>query len=145
MPDQNDSCNTLHQPKTAFRSAHEMGRQAYLDSTSGMPDPAGEEHERERLRALGRWRFILLRGALGVGLPMLVWLVLTHLKEPIQDAHRFHRSTLYFLLQSWAVGISISVFFGLILGLLAWRRVTSDYWPNTKADPESTLTRMDPL
>jgi hypothetical protein len=126
MPDQNHSGNTLHQPKTAFRSAYELGRQAYLDSTSGMPDPAGEEHERERLRALGKWRFIVLRGALGVGLPMFVWLALTSQRAypgcpPLPPQHFVLFAS---ILGSWDLHQRV---FGLILGLLAWRRVTSDY------------------
>jgi hypothetical protein len=109
-----------------------------------MPDPAGEEHQRDRLRAMGKWKFILVRGIVGFGVPMSLWMVISHFGQDTQLV-RNYKHGLQYLLDSWTAGLFMSAFFGATVGLLAWRRLTSDYWPNTKADPESALTRMDPL
>jgi hypothetical protein len=56
-----------------FYKTFHAGRNAVLQRFTmlGMlSDPAGEEQERERLRAMGKWRFILLRGIIGFGVPV---------------------------------------------------------------------------
>lgn len=141
---QPDNAKIPHQKSTVAR-AFDAGRQATLNRFELLKDPAGDGQDSDRLRSMGKWRFILLRGAVGTGLPFFVWLVVTDFGSDIESAKRLHGSTLSYLFHFWAFGIGMSVFFGLIVGLFAWRRLTSDYWPNTKADPESTLTRMDPL
>jgi len=131
--------------KAQFLSAYEAGRQAYLGSRGALVDPLGTEEEHDRLRTLGEWKFILLRGVVGFSVPMFLWMVITHFNEDIQSARQSHQNMITYLLHSWVFALGMSVFLGAIVGLLAWRRLTSDYWPNTKSDPESTLTRMDPL
>jgi hypothetical protein len=108
-------------------------------------DPAGQEHERQRLRARGKWKFVLVRGIVGFAGPMFLWLALTHLSEDIHSARSFNGSTLNYLLRSWAGGFVISAFLGFVVGLLAWRRITSEVWPGTEPDPESCTTTLGPL
>lgn len=139
-----DDAKNPHQESTVAH-AFDAGRQAASNRFEILKDPAGDGQDSDRLRSMGKWRFILRRGAVGIGLPFFVWLVVTDFGSDIESAKRLHRNTLSYLFHSWAFGIGVSVCLGLIVGLFAWRRLTSDYWPNTKADPESTLTRMDPL
>lgn len=108
-------------------------------------DPAGQEHERERLRDMGKWRFILLRGVIGFSGPLFLWLVMTHLFEDVHSAREFHQNTLSYLLRSWMGGLFVSAFLGRVVGLLAWRRLASEVWPGAKPDPESSITTPGPL
>src|SRR4051812_22440664 len=64
-------------------------------------DPAGEEHERDRLRRLGRLRFVLLRGVLGFGAPIFLWLALSNLREDMRMARVLHENVLAYMLRSW--------------------------------------------
>jgi hypothetical protein len=49
------------------------------------------------------------------------------------------------LLDSWVAAFCVNAFFGVVVGILAWRRVTSEIWPCVKPDPESSITRLGPL
>lgn len=108
-------------------------------------DPAGEENEREHLRALGKWRFILIRGILGFSGPMFLWLVLSNLRQDLQIARLHHEPFFASLLQSWLIALVVCSLMGGFIGVLAWRRVTSEVWPGSKPDPESTVTTLGPL
>jgi hypothetical protein len=124
------------------------GRKAVVQRSANLGvlgDPAGREHERGRLREMGKWRFILLRGIIGFSGPMFFWLVLTRLSEDIHAAREFHRNTLSYLLHSWVVALFLSAFMGSVVGLLAWRRLVSEVWPGAKLDPESPITTLGPL
>jgi hypothetical protein len=128
--------------------ALDAGRKAVVQSSAELGmlgDPAGQEHERKRLRDMGKWRFILLRGIIGFSGPMFLWLVLTHLSEDVHAAREFHRNTLFYLLHSWVVALFLSAFMGSVVGLLAWRRLVSEVWPGAKPDPESSITTLGPL
>ena len=53
-----------------FYEAFDAGCNAVCQPFTGLGmlgDPAGQEQERERLRGIGKWRFILLRGIIGFG------------------------------------------------------------------------------
>jgi len=100
---------------------------------------------RYNLSGMGKWRFILVRGIIGFGGPMFLWLALTHLSGDIESAHQFHESTIHHLLRSWAFGLCISAFLGSIVGLLAWKRTVSDVWPGSKPHPESSITTLGPI
>lgn len=133
--------------KSDFWSAYEAGRQAYLDSPqeSPLPDPAGDEDDRGRFRAMGKWKFIVVRGMVIFGIPLLFWSLISNpwgfIESVKSSRHGFHPN----LMAALACALLLIVVFGGIVGLLAWRRLTSDYWPRTKADPESTFVRIDPL
>ncbi len=102
------------------QEAFGAGRKAVVQRTAqiGMlGDPAGQEHERERLRNMGKWRFIFLRGIIGFSGPLFVWLVLTHLSEDVHSAREFHQDALSYLLRSWMGGLFISAFLGCVVGL----------------------------
>ena len=116
-----------------------------MNQLTEMNDPAGQEHEQEHLRAMGKWRFILIRGIIGFGGTLFISLALSNLPDDWRAAHRFHESVFGHLFRSWVTGFCISAFFGAIVGLLAWRRIVSDYWPGSKPDPESSFTRLGPL
>ena len=130
---------------TKIREAFNAGSAKYSGKIEIMQDPVGLDQDHDRLRAMGKWRFVLIRGILGWGVPMFLWLALTHLSEDINSAGRYHQSTFQHLLHSWAGAFLINAFFGLVIGLLAWRRVTSDVWPGAKPDPESSITRLGSL
>jgi hypothetical protein len=130
-----------------FHQAFNAGRNAVMErsSAAGTPpyDPAGQERDQGRLRGMGKWRFILARGIIGMGGPMFVLGLVSLLLRS------FHESTLHNLLGHWVVDLcvtlSVSAFFGFVIGILAWRRVTSDVWPGAKPDPESATTTLGPL
>jgi hypothetical protein len=123
-----------------------MSRPGALASVLGIGgDPAGEEDQRDHLRALGKWRFVLTRGILGFSGPMFLWLVLSNLTTDLQIARLHRESGLTYLLQSWFIAFAICCFIGCFIGVLAWRRVTSEVWPSSRPDPESTITRLGPL
>jgi len=155
-------CTKMTQPSKGnqvgkFRDAFFAGRNAAMErsvAAGGAPyDPAGQQNEQVRLRGMGKWRFILVRGIVGMGVPMFVfgffWLVFSHLSEDLHSAHSVHESTFQYLLGHWIIALSvsagISVFFGVVIGFLAWQRVTSDVWPGAKPDPESFTTTLGPL
>lgn len=128
------------------REAFEAGRSALRSAELGiLDDPAGQNHEQERLRALGKWRFVLIRGILGWGVPMFLWLVLSNFREDLKSARAWHQSTFQHLLHSWVAAFCMNAFLGIVVGVLAWRRVTSEMWPGTKPDPEASITRLGPL
>jgi hypothetical protein len=130
-----------------FREAFNAGRATVQEhSAEGAPyDPAGQGHEQARLRGMGRWRFILIRGIIGFSGPMFLFLALSNLSVDIHSAHAFHQTTLRYLFGHWLAGFCISAFFGFVVGLLAWRRLTSEVWPGAKPDPESSATALGPL
>jgi hypothetical protein len=128
--------------------AFDAGREAVAQRSAELGilgDPVGQEHEHERLRNMGKWRFILLRGIIGFSGPMFLWLALTHLSEDVHSARQFHQNTLSYLLHSWMGGLFISGFVGSVVGLLAWRRLVSEVWPGAQPDPESSITTLGPL
>ena len=129
-----------------LREAFGAGRDAVQRVAPGvLRDPAGEENEQGQLRAMGKWRFILIRGIIGFSGPMFLWLVLTRLTEDVQAAREFHRNMLSYLLHSWVGGFFISAFLGSVVGLLAWRRLVGEVWPGAKPDPESSITTLGSL
>jgi hypothetical protein len=133
---------------TKVHEAFEAGRKAVVQRSAELGmlgDPAGQEHERQRLRDMGKWRFILLRGIIGFSGPMFLWLALARLSEDVHSAREFHQNMLSSLLHSWVVGLFISAFLGSVVGLLAWRRLASEVWPGAKPDPESSITTLGPL
>jgi hypothetical protein len=131
-----------------FREAFEAGlisagvRSAKLGI---MNDPAGPNDEQERLRALGKWRFVLIRGIAGWGIPMFLWIVLSNLPEDLKSARAWHQSTFQHLFHSWVAAFCMNAFLGVVVGVLAWRRFTSEIWPGAKPHPESSITRLGPL
>jgi hypothetical protein len=140
-----------------FRDAFDAGRNAAMEHSAaagGAPyDPAGQQNKRGRLRSIGKWRFILVRGVVRIGGPMFVlglgWIVISHLSEDLHSAQLLSGSRFQYLLGHWVIAVSVSagvsVFFGLVIGFLAWQRVTSDVWPGAKPDPESSTTTLGPL
>lgn|GEM_PF-5063322 len=134
---------------STFHEAFNAGRNALLQRFADLGmlgDPAGEAQERERLRGLGKWRFILARGIIGFGVPMFLWSALTSFSEDVHSARAFHQhSTVYYLFHSWLFRFCISAFLGSFVGLLAWKRLASEVWPGSKPDPESSITTLGPL
>jgi hypothetical protein len=130
-----------------FREAFDAGRNAVQRraEVGVLRDPVGEEHEQAQLRAMGKSRFIFIRGIIGFSVPMFLWVVLTRLPEDVHAAQEFHRSTLSYLLHSWVTGFFICAFFGSVVGLLAWRRLVSEVWPGAEPDLESSITTLGPL
>jgi hypothetical protein len=131
-----------------FGDAFEAGFRAVRQRTAeaGMlSDPAGQDHEQDHLRALGKWRFVLVRGVIGWALPMFLWLAVSNFREDLESARAWHQSIFQHLLHSWIAAFSMSALFGIVVGFLAWRRLTSDVWPGIKPDPESSITRLGPL
>ena len=129
-----------------LREAFDGGRDAARCVAAGvLRDPAGEENQQAQLRAMGKWRFIFIRGIIGFSVLMFLWLVLTQLSEDVRAAREFHRNTLSYLLHSWVGGFFISAFFGSVVGLLAWRRLVGEVWPGAKPDPESSITTLGSL
>jgi hypothetical protein len=131
-----------------FGEAFEAGGRAVRQCSAeiGMLiDPAGRDHEQERLRALGKWRFVLIRGVIGWAVPMFLWVALSNFPEDLKSARAWHQSTFQHLLHSWIAAFGMSALLGIVVGFLAWRRLTSDVWPRAKPDPESSITRLGPL
>jgi hypothetical protein len=132
-----------------FYEAFDAGCNAVCQRFTGLGmlgDPAGQEQERERLRGIGKWRFILLRGIIGFGVPMFLWSTLTSLSGDVRSARAFHHhSTIYYLFHSSVFRFCISAFLGSFVGLLAWKRLASEVWPGRKPDPESAITTLGPL
>ena len=131
-----------------FREAFEAGRRTWGARSAEvgiLNDPAGQNHEQARLRALGKWRFVLIRGIAGWGVPMFLWLVLSNFSEDLKSARAWHQPIFQHLLHSWVSAFCMNAFLGIVVGVLAWRRVTSEVWPGAKPDPEGSLTRLGPL
>jgi len=131
-----------------FGEAFEAGRRAVRQRSAEvvmLGDPAGRDDEQERLRALGKWRFVLLRGVIGWAVPMFLWLAVSNFSEDLKSARAWHHSTIQHLLHSWIAALGMSALLGIVVGFLAWRRLTSDVWPGAKPDPESSITRLGPL
>jgi len=128
------------------REAFNAGRGAPNFAKFGVSiDPAGQEGDQKRLRALGKWRFVIIRGALGFGIPMFLWMVLSSLPRDVISAVTSHHAPFQQLLQSWMAALCMNAFLGTVVGVLAWRRVTSDVWPGANPDPEAAITRLGPL
>jgi hypothetical protein len=131
-----------------FREAFEAGRIAVGARSAELGivnDPAGQNDEQERLRAPGKWRFVLIRGIAGWGVPMFLWLVLSNFSEDLKSAYAWHQPIFQHLLHPWIAAFFMSAFLGMVVGVLAWRRVTSEVWPGAKPNPESSITRLGPL
>jgi hypothetical protein len=105
-------------------------------------DPAGDEHERDRLRGLRKWHFILCRGVLGFGATVFLWLAMSNLHQDIKMARSLHSNVVQFVLLSWLSTLFMVGFLGCVVGYLAWKRLTSDYWPGREADTESEQIRL---
>jgi hypothetical protein len=132
-----------------FHEAFDAGRNAVrqrFTELGMLGDPAGQEQERERLRGMGKWRFILVRGMIGFGVPVFLLSVLTGLTGDVHSARAFHQhSTIYYLFHSWVFRFCLFAFLGSFVGLLAWKRLASEVWPGRKPDPESSITTLGPL
>jgi len=70
---------------------------------------------------------------------------LYNLSKDIHSAYAFHQPMLRYLFGNWLAAFCISAFLGFVVGLLAWRRLTSEVWPGDKSDPESSTTTLGPL
>jgi len=132
---------------SGFRGAVEEGRRTVQErfAQGESYDPAGQGHDQSRLRGMGKWRFILIRGIVGFSVPMFLFLALSDLSKVIHTAHVFHQSTLRYLFDYWMFGFCMSTCLGFVIGLLAWRRLVSDTWPGTQPDPEACTTTLGPL
>lgn len=131
-----------------FREAFDAGSRAVSARVAHfgvLRDPVGEDHERQRLLALRKWRFVFIRGLLGWGLPMFVWMAVSHFADDVRSAGASHESILQHLFHSWIGAFTMSALLGIVVGILAWRRLTSDIWPGTKPDPESSITHLGSL
>ena len=116
-----------------------------VERENDLVDPVGEEHERESLRKMGKWRFTVVRGVLGIAVPMFLYFAISSFREDVHQAQAFSRNVFWYVLQSWVFMFCITAFFGCIVGFLGWRRLTSDYWPGREPDPEAQQTRLGPL
>jgi hypothetical protein len=132
---------------SGFREALDAGREAVRErlAEGKYYDPAGQGHNEARLRGMGKWRFILIRGIVRFAPPMFLFLVLSNLSKDIHTAQAFHQLTLRYLLGHWIVGLGLNVSLGFVVGFLAWRRLVSDVWPSAKPDQESCITILGPL
>lgn len=132
---------------SGLREAFDAGRETVRErlAEGKYYDPAGQGHNQARLRGMGKWRFILIRGIIGFAPPMFLFLALSNFSKDIHTAHAFHQATLRYLLGHWMVGFSLSVSLGFVVGLLAWRRLVSDVWPGAQPDEESCITTLGPL
>ena len=130
-----------------FRQAFDDGRRAVQESLAQGKsyDPAGQGQDESQLRGMGKWRFILIRGMAGFGVPMFLFLALSDFSKDIHTARAFHQPTLCYLLGHWIFGFCMSTCLGFVVGLLAWRRLASNTWPGTRPDPESITTTLGPL
>lgn len=130
-----------------LRETFDAGRKAVQEGfVEGKSyDPAGQGNDQARLREMGKWRFVLIRGIVGFGIPMFLLLALSNLSNDIHAAHAFHESTMRDLLGHWITGFCMNAFLGFVVGLLAWRRIVSDSWPGAKPDPESCTITLGPL
>ena len=130
-----------------FREALDAGREAMRERLADGKyyDPVGQGHNQARLRGMGKWRFIIIRGIIGFALPMFLFLSLSDVSRDIHTAHLLRQPALRYLLGHWMVGVCLSVFLGFVVGLLAWRRLVSDVWPGADPDKESCTTTLGPL
>jgi hypothetical protein len=131
-----------------FREAFDAGRDAVNQRFTNLGmllDPAGVDRKQERLRAIRKWRFIVVRGFLGWGVPLSLWLILSNLSKDVKSARLLHESIFQYLFRPWIAAFCISGFFGIVVGFLAWRRLHSEVWPGAKLDPESSITRLGSL
>lgn len=131
-----------------FLEAFEAGRGAVrknLADVAMQNDPAGQNPEQESLRALPKWRFILTRGVIGWGVPMFLWLALSSFPRDLTAAAASHESAFQHLLRSWVAAFCFNTLLGVLVGVLAWRRVHSEVWPGAEPDPESSITTLGPL
>ena len=131
---------------SGFREVFDDGRRAVEErlAQGESYDPAGQGHDQSRLRGMGKWRFILIRGIVGFSVPMFLFLASSDASKDIRTAHAFHQPIRY-LLGHWMFGFCMSICLGFVVGLLAWRRLVSDTWPGTQPDPESSTTTLGPL
>ena len=131
-----------------FRKAFAAGRNAYMNRSLGelftLSDPVGEESQADQLRALGKWRFIFVRGFLGYSVPLCLLSAVFRIPQVAAAAHRFHGSWFQLLLPEVIAGIGVSALFGFVVGLLAWRRLNSEFWPG-EANSESSVIMLGPI
>src|ERR1700685_156471 len=127
---------------TKFRKAFDAGRAKSAERLEIMQDPVGQDQDHDRLRAMGKWRFVVTRGILGWGIPMFLWIVLSNLPGDLRSAEALHQSTLQHLFHSWVAAFGMNALLGIVVGVLAWRRLTSDAWPGAKPDPDACITRL---
>jgi hypothetical protein len=131
---------------SGLRETFDAGRKAVQQSfAEGRSyDLAGQGNDQGRLRGMGKWRFVLIKGIGGFSVPMFLFLALSDLSKDIHTVRAFHQPTLRFLLGHWIAGFCISASLGFVVGLLAWRRIVSDVWPGAKSDPESCTITLGP-
>jgi len=132
---------------SGFRDAFDAGRRAVQERAAQGEayDPAGQGDDQSRLRGMGKWRFILIRSIVGFSVPLSLFLALSNLSTDIHTAHAIHHPTWRYLLGHWIFGLGMSTCLGIVVGVLAWRRLVSDTWPGTAPDPESCTTTLGPL
>ena len=99
----------------AFSEAIKAGREAVRARPGNPPDPAGEVHESLKLRALGKWRFILIRGIIGWGIPMFLWTALSTVRQEVGTAVALRQPVLQRLFGSWVAALVMSTFIGVIV------------------------------
>ena len=133
----------------ALREAYAAGLDTYSSGARrqplGLSDPVGEEGQQSRLRAMGKWRFVLIRGFLRFTLPMCLSEATYTLPRLLSDAHPF-RGPLFSYLLYRAIGlVCLSAILGLVAGLVSWRRLNSEFWPGAESNPESSLITLGPL
>jgi len=104
-------------------------------------DPVGEDSDRERLRGLGKWRFVIRTNFLLIA-PVFLYLAVGNLRDTIIEARRLHEPVLPYLLSSWVMMVGMLGFLGCLLGWFAWKRLASDFWPGRPPDPEAEHTRL---
>ena len=107
-------------------------------------DPVGREEDRDRLRALGKWRFILTRGLIIAG-PIFLLLFARDLLTDIREAQRLHQPILQHLFQTWVFKLLLAGGICAVVGFFAWSRLVSDYWPGRDPDNEAAHTRLGSL
>ena len=106
-----------------------------------LSDPVGLDSQRPKLRSLGKWRFILIRGIVGFGVPCFLWIVLREFSRDVDFAHRFHQPVITYLLHEWLFMLCMSALMGFVVDLLAWRRI-SETWPGEPPDREAPTTTL---
>ena len=85
---------------SGVREAFDAGRKTLRESLAqGQSyDPAGQGNDQAQLRGMGKWRFVLIRGIVGFGVPMFLFVVLSDLSKDIHSARAFHQPMLRYLL-----------------------------------------------
>jgi hypothetical protein len=76
---------------------------------------------------------------------MFLWIAPSNLSEDFKSARIAHQSVFQYLSHSWLATFSVSALLGTVVGILAWRRLTSDVWPGNEPGPESSITGLGSL